>query len=62
MNKKIKSLNGLSNIEIDEKIKQIKKDIFSSRIEKFTLGGDKMSKTAMMKKEIARLLTQKNKK
>lgn len=62
MNKKLKSVKGLTHIEIDEKIKQIKKEIFSSRIEKFTLGGDKMSKTAMMKKEIARLLTQKNQK
>ena len=57
-----KEINKLSNDELDNKLNKIKKDLFNLRFKKTNGPLEDTSKLLLLKKDIARILTKKNKK
>lgn len=50
----------LSDKELTEKVANLKVELFNKKFNKFTTGSDKPHLVKELKKDIARLLTQKN--
>ena len=59
---KSKEINKLSKDEMDKKLNQIKKDLFNMRFKKSNGPVEDTSKFSLLKKDIAKILTKKNKK
>ncbi len=57
---KMTDIKSLSATDVDNKIEEIKKELFDFRIEKATSGVEKPHLKTEKKKTIARLLTHKN--
>lgn len=50
----------LSAKDINEKVASLRSELFNSKFTKFTTGSEKPHRVKQIKKDIARLLTQKN--
>tara|TARA_B100000686_G_scaffold110183_1_gene117351 strand:+ start:149 stop:334 length:186 start_codon:yes stop_codon:yes gene_type:complete len=59
---KNKEINKLSNDELENKFNKIKKDIFNIRFKKANGPLEDTSKVSSLKKDVARILTKRNKK
>jgi len=59
---KSKDINKLSNDELKNKINSIKKDLFNFRFRKINNQMDDTSKVALLKKDLAMVMTKLNKK
>jgi len=59
---KSNEINKLSKEQVDVKINSLKKDLFNIRFRKINGQTEDTSKMALIKKDIAKLLTKKNKK
>ena len=59
---KSKDINKLSNDELKNKINSIKKDLFNFRFRKINNQIDDTSKVALLKKDLAMVMTKLNKK
>ena len=59
---KSNEINKLSKEQVDVKINSLKKDLFNIRFRKINGQTEVTSKMALIKKDIAKLLTKKNKK
>ncbi len=59
---KSKEINKLSKDEMDKKLNQIKKDLFNMRFKKSNGPVEDTSKFSLLRKDIAKILTRKNKK
>ena len=59
---KSKEINKLSKDEMDKKLNQIKKDLFNMRFKKSNGPVEDTSKFSLLRKDIAKILTKKNKK
>jgi large subunit ribosomal protein L29 len=59
---KSNEVNKLSKEQVDVKINSLKKDLFNIRFRKINGQTEDTSKMAIIKKDIAKLLTKKNKK
>jgi len=59
---KIKEINKLSNDELENKFNKIKKDLFNVRFKKANGPLEDTSKLSLLKKDVARILTKRNKK
>jgi len=57
-----KEINKLSKDEMDKKLNQIKKDLFNMRFKKSNGPVEDTSKFSLLRKDIAKILTKKNKK
>ena len=55
-------INKLSNDELDNKFSKIKKDLFNMRFKKANGPLEDTSKSLLLKKDVARILTKKNQK
>jgi len=55
-------INKLSNDELDNKLSKIKKDLFNMRFKKANGPLEDTSKLSLLKKDIAKILTKRNKK
>ena len=58
---KNKEINKLSKDELDSKINKLKKDLFNMRFKKTNGPLEDASKLSELKKDVARILTQRNK-
>ena len=59
---KNKEINKLNTDELDRKITSLKKDLFNLRFRKINGQLDDTSKVALLKKDLAKVLTKLNKK
>ena len=59
---KSKEINKLSKDEMDKKLNQFKKDLFNMRFKKSNGPVEDTSKFYLLRKDIAKILTKKNKK
>ena len=59
---KNKEINKLTNDELNNKVNSLKKDLFNFRFRKINGQLDDTSKVSQLKKELAKMLTQLNKK
>ena len=59
---KNKEINKLSNDELENKHNKIKKDLFNMRFKKTNGPLEDTSKLSLLKKDVARILTKRNKK
>jgi large subunit ribosomal protein L29 len=57
---KTSEISKLSVKEITEKVASLKSELFNSKFNKFTTGSEKPHTVKLLKKNIARLLTQKS--
>ena len=57
---KTSEISKLSAKELNEKVATLKAELFNKKFTKFTTGSDKSHVVKQLKKDIARLLTQKN--
>jgi ribosomal protein L29 len=57
---KTSDISKLSAKELTEKVSILKTELFNKKFNKFTTGSDKPHLVKELKKDIARLLTQKN--
>ena len=57
---KTSDISKLSAKELTEKVSILKTELFNKKFNKFTTGNDKPHLVKELKKDIARLLTQKN--
>ena len=58
---KNKEINKLSNDELDTKLDKLKKDLFNMRFKKTNGPLEDSSKFSQLKKDVARVLTKRNK-
>ena len=58
---KNKEINKLSNDELENKLNKMKKDLFNMRFKKTNGPLEDPSKLSQLKKDVARILTQRNK-
>ena len=58
---KNKEINKLSNDELDTKLNKLKKDLFNMRFKKTNGPLEDSSKFSHLKKDVARVLTKRNK-
>ena len=58
---KNKEINKLSNDELDNKLNKLKKDLFNMRFKKINGPLEDSSKFSQLKKDVARVLTKRNK-
>ena len=58
---KNKEINKLSNDELDNKLDKLKKDLFNMRFKKTNGPLEDASKFSQLKKDVARILTKRNK-
>ena len=58
---KSKEINKLSNDELENKLNKIKKDLFNMRFKKTNGPLEDASKVSQLKKDVARILTKRNK-
>ena len=58
---KNKEINKLSNDELENKLDKLKKDLFNMRFKKTNGPIDDTSKFLQLKKDVARILTKRNK-
>ena len=58
---KNKEINKLSNDELDTKLDKLKKDLFNMRFKKTNGPLEDTSKFLQLKKDVARILTKRNK-
>ncbi len=59
---KNKEINKLSNDELENKLNKIKKDLFNMRFKKANGPLEDTSKSLLLKKDVARILTKRNQK
>ena len=59
---KNKEINKLSNDELENNLNKIKKDLFNMRFKKTNGPLEDTSKLSLLKKDVARILTKRNKK
>ena len=59
---KNKEISKLSNDELENKLSKLKKDLFNMRFKKTNGPLEDTSKFSQLKKDVARILTKKNKK
>ena len=59
---KNKEINKLSNDELESKLVKLKKDLFNMRFKKTNGPLDDTSKLSLLKKDVARILSKRNKK
>ncbi len=57
---KTSDISKLSAKDINEKVASLRSELFNSKFNKFTTGSEKPHRVKEIKKDIARLLTQKN--
>ncbi len=57
---KSSEISKLSAKELTEKVSSLKTELFNKKFNKFTTGSEKPHRVKEIKKDIARLLTQKN--
>jgi len=59
---KTKEIDKLSNDELDKMLNKLKKDLFNMRFKKTNGPLDDTSKVSQVRKDLAKILTKKNKK